>query len=224
MTAITPTQCHCARVLLKWDQKDLADRCGLHVQTICMYETEQSTPTKRTLAKITTAFENAGIEFLEGNGIRQKTNNILVLKGENAMSDFLDDVYLTAIKYGTKANPTEIYLSNVLHQNWIKWMGSERWKNHTDRMTQDKDIMDVRIIVKEGDYNFPASAYSKYKWIKKDFFNEKSFYSYHDRLAFLDFKENELTVSIMKNQDFAKGYRDLFLIAWNNVAIIPPAK
>lgn len=220
----TIEQIRAARALIGWSQSDLAEHADLSQTGIARIENGTNQPNSTTIEKIRTAFDKADVEFIGESGVKKRTGEVRVLRGKNAMSDFLDDVYQTAITYGTPSKPTEVYLSNVVHQNWIKWMGDDRWKNHTDRMTKDKDLMDVRIIVKEGDYNFPASAYSKYKWIKSEYFNDKSFYSYHDRLAFLDFKEDELVVSIMTQPDFAKGYRDLFLIAWNNLATEPPKK
>ena len=162
------------------------------------------------------------IEFTEENGVKKRANVIRTLRGKDAMSDFLDDVYNTSVKHGTKESPTPVYLSNVVHTNWVKWMGPERWENHRQRMTEDRDLMDVRIITREGDPNFLTLKYSKYKWMKEQYFNDKSFYSYHDRLAFLDFKEDDLTIHIIFQTDFAKGYRDLFLIAWDALAVNPP--
>jgi len=214
----TLEQIRAARALLGWNQHDLAERADLSQTGIARIENGTNQPNSKTLEKIESAFDQADIEFIGDSGVKKRTGEVRVLKGPNAMSDFLDDVYDTAVAHGTKESPTEVFLSNVVHQNWIKSMGPDRWKNHTDRMTKDQNIMDVRIIVKEGDTNFPAADYSKYKWMKEEFFNDKSFYSYHDRLAFLDFREDELIVSIMKQPDFARGYRDLFLIAWDNLA------
>lgn len=112
-------------------------------------------------------------------------------------------------------------MSNVVHANWEKWMGPEKWLNHTNRMTKDKVLMDVRIITKEGDNHFPASDYSQYKWFSESVFNDQSFYSYHDRLAFLNFENNTVEILIIKQMDFAKGYRTLFDIAWEHGTIAP---
>lgn len=220
----TIEQIRAARALIGWSQKDLADHSGLSQTGIARIENGTNKPNSSTISRITDAFDKADIAFIGDSGVRKRTNEVRILRGKNAMSDFLDDVYEVSAAYGTVDNPTEVFLSNVVHQNWVKWMGEERWREHTERMTKGRNIMDVRIIIKEGDRNFPASAYSKYKWIEEKFFNEKSFYSYHDRLAFLDFGEDELTISIMKQPDFARGYRDLFLIAWNTLAHEPPSK
>lgn len=224
MAFLSPSQCRAARALLDWGQPDLAKRSGMHVQTISSFENETGTPTQRTLLRIQETLELAGIEFIEHDGIRRRYSEICRFSGASGFESFLDDVYETAITHGTEESPTQVYLSNVVHQNWVKWMGPKKWENHVKRMTKDQRLMDVRIIVKEGDHNFPAQAYSKYKWFPESIFNEKSFYSYHDKLAFLDFSDNSVDITIMRQPDFAQGYRRLFDIAWNYVASNPDTK
>ncbi|MCC6598688.1 MAG: helix-turn-helix transcriptional regulator [Alphaproteobacteria bacterium] len=214
----TIEQIRAARALLGWSQSDLAEKAGLSQTGIARIENGTNQPNTKTIQKIQAAFDGADIEFLGESGLRKKTGEIKVLRGVDAMSDFLDDVYNTAVKYGTKNEPVEIFLSNVVHENWVKAMGEHRWRNHTSRMIRDQAVMDIRILIKEGDNNYPANAYSKYKWIPPQFFNDKSFYSYHDKLAFLNFKENSTEILIMQQIDFAKGYRDLFRIAWETIA------
>jgi transcriptional regulator with XRE-family HTH domain len=222
--SITPAQCRAARALLNWSQPHLAEQAGIHVQTISTFEQANSSPSQKTLNCIQNALKQAGIEFQGDTGVKLQSNTVIKLTGPEGFSDFLDDVYETAVTYGTKEKPVQVYLSNVVHENWIKWMGPQKWKNHTDRMTKNKDVMDVRIIVREGDYNFPAIDYSQYKWFSSDVFNDKSFYSYHDKLAFLHFKENDVEILIMKNAEFAEGYRTLFTMAWDKGAMIPIKK
>lgn len=219
--SITTAQIRGARGILNWSQQDLAQRTGISATSIGAIENGQTTPRESTLATIRKTFENSGIEFIGFEGVRVQSSYVQTLKGEEGFSAFLDDVYNTAVQYGTEKNPTQVFLSNVAHENWVKWMGPDRWENHTRRMTEHKNVMDVRIIVKEGDWNFPAKAYSKYKWFPKDLFNDKSFYSYHDRLAFLNFKNDDVEITIIKQPAFAEGYRTLFLIAWDHFAITP---
>lgn len=220
----TLEQIRAGRALLGWSQGELADHANLSQTGIARIENGTNKPNSQTLDKITRAFDKADVEFLGNNGVKKRTGEVRILRGENAMSEFLNDVYDTTTKYGSKEEPMDVFLSNVVHDNWIKWMGTERWKNHTDRMIAAKDSMDVRIIIKDGDQNYPAAAYSKYKWMSEEYFNDKSFYSYHDRLAFLDFQEDNLEILLMKQPHFAKGYRDLFLIAWNTIAKAPVKK
>lgn len=218
---ITTAQIRGARGVLNWSQGDLSDRTGISATSIGSIENGLTQPRDSTLQLIQKAFEDAGIEFLAMEGIRFRTNYIQNLRGRDGFSDFLDDVYKTAISNGTKEKPCKIYLSNVVHENWVKWMGQDKWDNHTERMTRNKDVMDVRIIVKEGDHNFPAHEYSQYKWFPADLFNDKSFYAYDNKLAFLNFFEDDVLITIIEQPAFADGYRTLFEIAWDKIAITP---
>jgi transcriptional regulator with XRE-family HTH domain len=224
MKYISSSQCRAARALLNWTQPELAERSDVHVQTISAFENGTNTPSARTLKRITEVLEISGIEFTNSDGLHRRESNITKYHGMEGFESFLDDVYLTAARTGTKQKPCEVFLSNVHHQNWIKWMGEEKWENHIQRMTKAKDIMDVRILVKEGDTNFPANGYSKYKWIPVDFFNDKSFYSYDDKLAFLNFQKTDVEITIMCQTEFAQGYRALFKIAWDYFAKDPKKK
>ncbi len=219
--SITTAQIRGARGILNWSQTDLAERTGISATSIGSIENGQSTPRANTLQAIQKAFEKAGIEFLGLDGVRIESRYVQRLSGEEGFSDFLDDVYETALATGTKENPVEIFLSNVVHKNWVRLMGPEKWEYHARRMTEIKDIMDVRIIVREGDWDFPAESYSRYKWVPVEIFNDKSFYSYHDRLAFLNFKGDDVEIMIIRHADFAEGYRNLFRTAWDHVAIFP---
>ncbi len=221
MHLLSPSQCRAARALLDWNQPDLAAKCGIHVQTISGFEQGLTTPSQKTLQTIASVFEEGGIEFFDGDGIRRRVSEITQLSGEEGFSKFLDDVYNTCMEHGTKDKKAEVFLSNVMHRNWIKWMGEDRWQNHVRRMTEGKDVMHVRILVREGDEEFPAKDYAQYKWFPKPLFNDKSFYSYHDRLAFLNFQNGNVDILIMRQKEFAAGYRNLFRAVWDYVAKNP---
>lgn len=218
---ISALQALLARTMLQMSQKDVAEALGWAHQTLSKIEKGDSNPPVSRVRELQSYYENAGVEFTDGDGVRRKQIYVKNLWGHEGFSEFLDDVYNTCINNGTVESPVPVYLSNVLHQNWIRWMGAEKWKNHTKRMTENKHLMDVRIIVRENDHNFPAQAYSQYKWFPETLFNDKSFYSYGDKLAFLNFKQDDVQVIILEQRDFAEGFRTLFQIAWDHVAQAP---
>lgn len=218
---ITTAQIRGARGILNWSQHDLSERTGISATSIGSIENGASIPRENTLNAIKKAFEMEGIEFLAYEGIRLQNNVIQNLKGKDGFQQFLDDVYATITRFGTTQKPLQVFLSNVNHENWIKVLGDEAWKRHADRMKEDKSLMDVRILVKDGDTRFPANEYAQYKWLPIDRFNEKSIYSYHDRLAFIDFKVDDVEIVIIRQPAFAEGYRSLFNIAWDTFAKNP---
>ena len=68
LSMITPTLSRAARVLLGWNQDDLAEHSSVGINTIRMFEGSKSKPHKSTVRLLTETFEKAGIEFIEENG------------------------------------------------------------------------------------------------------------------------------------------------------------
>ena len=64
---VTSAQIRAARALLNWTVRDLADRSGVHRNTVTRAETEATRPGHATAA-IRSALESAGVDFLDANG------------------------------------------------------------------------------------------------------------------------------------------------------------
>jgi transcriptional regulator with XRE-family HTH domain len=60
---VTSAQIRAARGLLNWTVRDLAERAGVHRNTVTRVETEATAP-GHSLAAIRSAFEAAGVVFL----------------------------------------------------------------------------------------------------------------------------------------------------------------
>ncbi len=69
---ISPAQCRAARALLDWTQNELAIKVGVALRTIRDFENSRREPLKIVRAAIRQAFEEAGVEFLDGEGLRLK--------------------------------------------------------------------------------------------------------------------------------------------------------
>lgn len=213
----TIEQIRAARALLDWSQSDLADHAGLSQTGIARIENGTNQPNSSTIEKIKGAFENADIEFLGTNGLRKKTGEIKTLNGKQGFRDFMDDVYNVA-----KANGGLICLHNAKPQNWYRWLGEDWYKAHAERMQQLADKIDVRITSEEDNTLFIGNAFAEYRWFPKTMFNEHSFYAYGSKLAFMAFTEDNVSIRIFDDKHFAEGFKVLFNIAWDNVAIVPP--
>jgi transcriptional regulator with XRE-family HTH domain len=68
----TPEQCRAARGLLGWSQQRLADQARVGLVTVHQLEAGISQPRRATLEVIQRAFEDAGVEFTDGEqpGVR----------------------------------------------------------------------------------------------------------------------------------------------------------
>lgn len=66
---MTPTQCRAARVLLNWHQSNLAEAAGVSLSTVVDFEKERRAVSKEKIQDIRLALENAGILFIDGDGV-----------------------------------------------------------------------------------------------------------------------------------------------------------
>lgn len=212
----TIEQIRAARALLGWSQHDLADKADLSQTGIARIENGTNQPNTKTIEKIKAAFDAAEIEFLGSSGLRKRTGEVRTLRGAEGFRIFMDDVYQTITQMGG-----EICVYNVDEKNWIKWMGEEGYKTHADRMKNISKPYNFKILIEEDDNFFIASEIAKYKWFPKELFNRQSFYSYGNKLALINFMDNDVTIMILDQVDFTRGFHVLFNIAWDYVAKSP---
>ncbi len=67
---LTPLQCKLARTALGWSVRDFARAAKIAPNTITRFETGKGTPMRANLTIMRQTFVAAGIEFLNGDGIR----------------------------------------------------------------------------------------------------------------------------------------------------------
>ena len=215
----TIEQIRAARALLDWSQSDLADHAGLSQTGIARIENGTNQPNTTTLNKIRNAFENAEIEFLGSSGVRRNTGEIKIYRGADGFKRFMDDLYEVA-----KTEGGQICLHNARPANWIKWLGEDWFSMHSKRMAAISDKIDFRITAEEGTKDFISNSFAEYRLFPAELFNDQSFYTYGKKLAFVSFSKDDVTVSVLNNKSFSDGFRILFNIAWDNVAMIPSRK
>ena len=215
---ITGKQIIMARVLLDLSQKDLADKLNITRKTIMRVENNQSPGSTRTMDKIQTYFENNGLEFIEGDGVKRQTGEIRTLQGTDGFKTLLDEVYEAAKDLGG-----DICLYNAKPKNWIKWVGHEWYYNHhVPRMNKYKNKINFKTTVMEGDQNYIGNSFAEYRWFPAKLWNEHSFYAYGNKLAFMNFNNENVKILILDQKEFADGFRTLFNNAWDRIAIKPP--
>lgn len=211
---ITPAQCRMARALLNWTQPELANRCDLAPMTISKFEKEGSdyTPEARTLEKMATVFEAAGLEFTSGDGVKRQEKEIVTYRGQKGFESFIWDVYETTKKFGG-----QIFVSNVDETKFTQALGKEIDDLYMEKMQdlRKEQPFEFKILIKEGDTNFVASTYAQYRWIPKEQFFSTPFYVYADKLAFL-LLDDEVTIHVIQNEEIANAQRAQFTLAWDN--------
>lgn len=77
---ITPAQIRAARSLIGWTQAQLAERSGVSEVSIKNIERGATDPRAATLAKMQTAFKEAGVVFLDDGDMRPGGKGVRLAK------------------------------------------------------------------------------------------------------------------------------------------------
>lgn len=99
---LSARQIKAARALLDWSQRDLVKVSGLSLAAIRKIELGYISPRKTTMDAISGALQFAGIEFMERDGVRRRSENICIYDGAGCGEEFFDDLYKTARKSKTE--------------------------------------------------------------------------------------------------------------------------
>ncbi len=212
---ITPLQALLARTMLGYSQKYVGLQLSMAHTSVSRIENgEGDTPASRLL-KLQRFYEQEGVEFTDGNGVRERRSYLQHYHGVEEFRAFMDDVYFTAKEYGG-----DICLFNSKPGIWLKLLGKNWYAMHSNRMEALGDKIRVRITVQEGDQFF-ILGFAEHRWFPQDFWKEKVFYAYGPKLGFLDFSGNSVHIMVLQQQDFADSFKILFDIAWEHIAIEP---
>ena len=215
---ISSLQALLARTMLGFSQKYVGAQLGMsHTNVSRIEKGEGDTPASRLL-QLQRFYENEGVEFTDGNGLKERRSYLQHYHGIEEFKAFMDDVYATAKQYGG-----DICLFNSKPAIWLKLLGKDWYAMHSKRMEALGDKIRVRITVQEGE-DFFILGFAQHRWFKEDFWKGKVIYAYGPKLAFLDFSKNSVHIMVLQQEDFADSFKILFDIAWHHIAIEPPEK
>lgn len=199
-------QMKAARSLLDWSQEDLAKASELSIATIRKLEAGNISPRGKTQRAIRFAFENAGLEFLEPDGVRHRPDEITVYQGHEGMFSFFDDVYHTVRKKGGEVlhvlpdeDPYEAILGDY----------------HKTRMAEIKDIVSVKGILTENPNNTFCSNYCEYRFLSKNYVDSVPFYVYDNKYAVIIFESDPSPkIIVVHSPAMSRAFRQQFSSMW----------
>ncbi len=218
MTPITIEHIKAARVLLRWGQARLAGAAGISLPALGNLERGAVSPRLKTLNAIRKALEDAGVEFLEGPGVRlqREVLKIEMLEGDDAVKKLFADFYLTL-----QAEGGELLVRGVSDQRFMKVPATREALVGYLRKVHQHPNLSAKLLVCEGDtYFFGKRTTTIYRWVDKNVFGHVPCYIYRDKYAVLLWGP-PLRVVIVQNSSLAETYRKQFQADWKN-ARIPP--
>ena len=213
---ITPRQIRAARGLLEWSGDDLAAKADVTRATLSKIESDIVQPQERTLARIAEVFDLHGVEFLEGDGVKMRQQEVRIFSGKTGYRQFLDHVYLT-LKNGGRIR--QFFLNDKNGPSFQDEYGQA----HIARMAMI-DNLDGKVLTVEGDYEFPAS-YCTYRWINKDDADLVPFYIYGDNVVMPLHETLHKREWISVNSKLlAERYARMFEKSWGRASVPKKAK
>ncbi len=219
---ITGRQIKAARALLGWDAAALAAHANMTRETVSNIENNLTQARETTMADIVRAFNDNGLEFIDNHGVRLKPQGVEVLEGADGFAKFYDFIYEHLSKHGGS-----VCVSGVDEALFIKHQGdwSASYMKRMAKLEKERGDIHMRILVREGDTNFVASEYAKYKWQAKKYFSPTPFYVFGDNLALISFvHEPAPLIILVKSAVFDEAYRHSFDNAWVSAQEPPVSK
>jgi transcriptional regulator with XRE-family HTH domain len=86
------SQIKAARAMLDWSRKDLARLTGLGHTTIRRLESGEVSPRDATNSIIQQVIEHHGLEFIDGEGVRRRSDEVKAFKGRDGLDRFFDNI------------------------------------------------------------------------------------------------------------------------------------
>ena len=212
-------QIRAARVLVDWSAEDLAKKIGLSRVTVQNIEHgNNKRPLLETIEKIVTVFNDAGIEFTDGDGVRRRTTDVKVYEGVDGFARFHDLVYSHLIANGGQAC---VCGSSAAQFSKYRSNGDTHRQRMTDLAKQRPDFK-MRILAEEGDTNLPNTGYATYRWMPRKNFPPVAFYAFGDYKAEITFtSENPPLIVLIQSASIADSYIKSFDFMWQNAQEIP---
>ncbi len=199
-------QVRAARALLDWSQETLANVSGVARATIKNVENGSTFPRAETSQSLQKAFEDAGVEFLPGSGVRIRDRMVMVFDGKDAGRLLLDDVYETMRDIGS-----EVLIAGVNEKRAIEDLDEAFLTAHIERLNKAK--VKERMIICKGDTNFTVPL-NCYRCVDEKYFNPFPLYIYGPKLALVSWAPARRCV-IVHDEAFAESVRRLFNFVWD---------
>ena len=208
-TILKPQQIRAARALLDWSQDDLAEASCLSIATIRKLESGSISPRGKTQTSLFSAFDEAGLEFLDPDGVRHRPEEIAVYQGEHGVRDFYDDVYETA-----RTNRGDMIAVAANPNIYFDLMGEDADFYH-QRMSGLKCEISVRCLLTDERQKLPASSYCEYRMLSKDYMNSVPFLIYGNKTALRTLtRESSAKIVVLHSKLVADSFRCQFDSMW----------
>ena len=203
---LTPQLSKAARALLEWQQADLAKVAHLSLTAINNFERKIGTTRESTLQTIQSTFEEHGIDFLPGGGLRHTDDiaEVVRFSGRRFITDWTYFFMRTPLKPGD-----EILASSLDEGLW----------DHPDHHQSTKDFLSwakqrdlkLKSLVSDKNTPYPRQQHT-YRAIPPELIGKITYAISGNQLSFVLWKKKQ--VIVLHNAAVAETFRNQFKYLW----------
>lgn len=215
MDPIGARQIKAARALLDWSQDDLACATKLSIATIRKLELGFISPRVSTTSILRKALEEAGIEFMDAEGVRRRQEEIRIYQGADGCSSLFEDIASTTRKNGgdfLAVTPSALALAYLF--------GAEASKR-LEALVEHHNLTCAKIILTDI-LDLPLSTSRlEYRSISSNYVDPMPFFVYGDKYALVAASEGKISkIVVVQSSVAARSSRRHFHSMWEK-AICP---
>lgn len=205
-------QIKAARALLDWSQDDLALATGLSVTTVRNLESGDMSPRSATANVIRQAIENAGLEFIEPEGVRRRTDEVKIYQGLNSCDEFFDDMLQTV-----REKSGEIVSIFKSPEAWMQSCSITR--GNFERLQRLSEITKIKCLLSEVLAPSILIPSLQFRTISKQHIGPVSFFVYGDKhTVVLEEGSSTFRFVVFNSSSMAQAYRNYFFSLWDNAS------
>ncbi len=218
MSMITARQCKAARMLLEWLQDDLAKASGVGVGTIGKFENGEPITRQSAIDEIYKTFSRCGIQFLEDDGVKFRSDLAYVYRTTSCYEEFFNDVVRDV-----KEHLCDVLVFIKSQDMLIRTTGDKNLSN-LDRLNLLSAITDVRCIV--ADVRLPSFVAPKFeiRTVPKQAIAPTPFLIFGDKLAKIYMETNSYNICVHRIPSLTAEYRNSFMFAWDGAQPIQSSR
>lgn len=212
MHTISAMQSKVARTYLNWSQGELANAANVSLSTISSFE-NGFTPRRGSALQIRKALEDAGIEFIEGDGVKRRDDEIKVYKGFGSCDIFYNDLLQTA-----KSHDTDIYCI-VKSQDVLMQACGIADCNDLEPFEILGQTTKVKCLVSEPSSSLIHIPTFEFRVIPSHYAGPTCYLGYGNKYAHIVQEgRNNFIYAVFHAALTAQSFRSHFLSLWNNAS------
>jgi DNA-binding XRE family transcriptional regulator len=209
MYSVNAQQVKAARALLDWKQEDLAAAAELSLTAIRSFEAGYA-PRISTTIEICKAIENAGIEFLEDDGVKRRNPELRLFRGTDGCDQFFDSIHRTINKQGG-----DVLIFVKEHIALTQACGVPR-RTNLQRLNKISEETNVKCLILDVLTPPLLSSGIEFRMSPQQIIGQASVIVYGNRYALLAPEgRHDFFIHSFNIVTTALGYREQFLSVWN---------